>query len=96
VDEDFDELTRGLAMPMPRRRALRLMGRTVAGGVGVLLFGVTAAQAGAQMRYSTETCSHCTCNDDGNGHFFCIDEHRLTCKDCQGCNNPEDAGKICA
>ena len=95
MDEHFDELTRALAMPMPRRRAVLLMAGTIAGAAGALM-GLTTVRAGAEQRYSTATCSHCTCNDDGNGRFFCIDEHRITCKDCQGCNTPDDAGKVCS
>jgi len=71
------------------------MAGTIAGAAGALM-GLTTVRAGAEQRYSTATCSHCTCNDDGNGRFFCIDEHRITCKDCQGCNTPDDAGKVCS
>jgi hypothetical protein len=85
MDEHFNELTRSLALPMPRRRALFLMAGTMAGA----LLGLAPRGAGAA------TCSQCTCNDDGNGHFFCIDQHRLACANCHGCNVPDDDGKAC-
>ena len=95
MDDNFDDLTRALAMPMSRRRAVVVMAGTMAGAAAALI-GLTTVRTEAQMRYSTATCGQCTCNDDGNDHFFCIDEHRLTCKDCHGCNSPDDAGKMCS
>ena len=86
MDEHFNELTRRLATPMPRRRALLVMAGTMAGA----FIGLTARQAEAA------TCSQCTCWDDGNGHYYCIDEHRRPCPNCKGCDSENDAGKICA
>jgi hypothetical protein len=86
MDERFNELTRALASPMPRRRALLLMAGSVAGA----LLGLAPRGAGAA------TCSQCTCDDDGNGHYNCIDQHRRLCSNCSGCNSENDAGKACA
>jgi hypothetical protein len=86
MSERFSDLTRALAAPMPRRRALLLIAGTMAGAV----LGLAPSGAGAA------TCSQCTCNDDGNAHYDCVDEHRRLCPNCKGCNSELDAGKVCS
>ncbi len=53
MDDRFDNLAKGLAKGMPRRRALRLMAASIGAGVIALLPGT----AGAAPR----TCVTCVC-----------------------------------
>ena len=86
MDQHFDELTRAMAKPLPRRRALLLMAGSMVGA----LLGLGVHHAGAA------TCSQCTCWDDGNGHYYCIDQNRKPCPNCKGCSSENDAGKVCS
>jgi hypothetical protein len=73
MDEHFSELTRSLALPMPRRRALFLMAGTMAGA----LLGLAPRGAGAA------TCSQCTCNDDQH-RLACANCHGCNVPDDDG------------
>jgi len=77
-DERFDDVTRALGNPMPRRRALLLLGAAV--GATVLGLRPTSAQAACSGGcYSNSDCEKgCGCNDSGQ----CVARERQ--KSCGG------------
>ena len=80
----LDDAARILASPMPRRRALRLLGGAIAGGI---LGTLGARRAQAQTCNPPCTSGRVCCSWQGTN--FCITAGDTCCGNTQGCNSSQ-------
>jgi hypothetical protein len=76
----FDDLARSLATPMPRRRALRMIGVGLAAGAFPSLRVGRAAAASLKCPSGTTGCGTCA-----NGPGRCCDQNSMCCPDIPFC-----------
>ena len=83
MDDRFDNLAKGLAKGMPRRRALRLMAASIGAGVIALLPGTAGA--------APQTCVTCVC---GTGRP--CNPKSTTCAEVRGFPAEQTCEQACA
>ena len=79
MDQFFDEAARMLASRMPRRQVIRLLGRSLAGGI-VAAFGVARVNA-ASCTISPNSCGsgQKCCPGFNGGNNFCASSTDICC-----------------
>jgi hypothetical protein len=83
MDDRFDNLAKGLAKGMPRRRALRLIAASIGAGAVALLPGVASA--------APQTCVTCVC---GTGNP--CNPKSTTCTELRGFPANQTCEQACA